>query len=82
MAVYSKESKHSAQQVIDKAVKFFTSKPLHLKSQEIKDGCPCASFEGGGGFVNVTASDKGKGSEVNLETREWDYWVQHFLEEI
>jgi len=82
MAAYSKDSKHSAQQVIEKAVKFFGSKPLHLKTRDVKDDCLCASFEGGGGFVNLTASDKAKGSEVNLETREWDYWVEKFMEEI
>jgi len=82
MAVYSKQSKHNAENVMKKAIEFFGSKPLKLKLQENRNACLWATFEGGGGFVSISAEDKQKGSEVNLETREWDYWAGKFLDEI
>jgi hypothetical protein len=80
MKVIEKQSKESAEKVIGKAVKFFAGSPpgLKIKSQ---DAC-CVEFEGGGGFVNVEVTVKGKGSTVEIETREWDYWVAKFLTEL
>ena len=80
MAVYEKQTKQSADKVMEKAVKFFAGKPPGLKIKA-QDKC-CAEFEGGGGFVNINVSAKDKGSTVNLETREWDYWAQKFLEKL
>ena len=42
----------------------------------------CVYFEGGGGFVRVTASKREKRTGVELETREWDYQVKQFMQEI
>jgi hypothetical protein len=80
MAVYEKQSKNSAEKVMEKAIKFFAGSPpgLTIKTQESN----FAAFEGGGGFVNVEVVKKDKGSTVNIETREWDYWAQKFLEKL
>ena len=88
MARYGKESKLSPDKVLEKALQFFGPGGLGLEVKE-QDEC-CASFEGGGGHVVVRASEKGpalsgvegKGSEVDLETREWDYQVKQFMGKI
>jgi hypothetical protein len=50
---------------------------------EVKDqGEDCVTFEGGGGYVSLTISETGKGTEVDLETREWEYQVKEFLGKI
>jgi hypothetical protein len=80
MAVYEKQAKQTADKVMEKAIKFFAGSPPGLKIKA-QDDC-CVEFEGGGGYVNVTVSAKDKGSVINLETREWDYWAQKFLEKL
>ena len=80
MGVYFKESRLSADKVMQKALKFFSSKPLNLKLKDGHESNTCATFEGGDSFVTITVNKKAKGSEVNLETKEWDYWVKKFLE--
>jgi hypothetical protein len=77
MACYGKESKLSPDKVMEKALEFFGPGGLGL---EVKDqGEGCATFEGGGGHVFVQVCEGGKGSEVDLETREWDYQVKQFM---
>ena len=39
----------------------------------------CVYFEGGGGYVSVTASVGENKTTVDLETREWDYHVRQFM---
>jgi len=82
MARYGKESKLSPDKVMEKALEFFGPDGLGLEVKEQDGGC--ATFEGGGGhvFVQVCESEKGKGSEVDLETREWDYQVKQFMGKI
>ena len=88
MARYGKESKLSPAKVIEKALGFFGPSGLGLEVKEEVEGC--ATFEGGGGHVFVSACEKGpalsgvegKGSEVELETREWDYQVKQFMGKI
>jgi hypothetical protein len=76
------KSKLKPEEVIERAVKFFgpDGYGLEVKSQ---DAC-CAEFTGGGGGVeiNAEAGAKGKGSTVNLETREWEYQVKEFATKI
>jgi hypothetical protein len=44
---------------------------------EVEEREPCCTyFEGGGGFVRVTASAGEERTTVNMETREWDYDVK------
>jgi hypothetical protein len=80
MAVYEKETKKGADTVMEQAIKFFAGSPpgMTIKSQDKS----CATFEGGGGYVNVTVTAKDKGATINLETREWDYWAKKFLEKL
>jgi hypothetical protein len=71
MLKIAKESKLKPEEAIKRAVAFFGPKGYGL---EVKDeGNCCASFEGGGGSVFVSASASKKGSSVEVESREWDY---------
>jgi hypothetical protein len=40
----------------------------------------CASFEGAGGYVTVTAAAAPKGCEVEVVTREFEHQARRFLE--
>jgi len=44
----------------------------------------CARFEGGGGhvFIQATAGEKGKGSQVSIEAVEWERQATIFLGKI
>jgi hypothetical protein len=72
-------SKHSPQEVIERAKKFF-GEGYGLKLSESSE--VGASFEGGGGGVIVSAIPEGTGSSVDLESHEWDYQVKEFLGQI
>jgi len=77
-----KESKLVPSKVIDKAVAFFGPGGWGL---EVIDRAECGvRFEGGGGHVSVqaTGKEKGKGSEVTLESREWERAAQEFLTKV
>lgn len=78
MARYGKETKFAPDKVIDQAIEFFGKAGLTLKQQTAS----AVSFEGGGGHVAITADPKGKGSDVDLETREWDYQVKEFMKKL
>ena len=80
MARYGKDSKLSPAKVLEKALEFFGPGGLGLEVKEEGEGC--AIFDGGGGHVFVQACEGGKGSEVDLETREWDYQVKQFMRKI
>jgi hypothetical protein len=73
-------SKHSPEEAIKRAVKFFGPQGYGLK---VKSEVPCCvEFEGGGGGVGVSATTKGKGSTISFESREWDYQVKEFIGKI
>ena len=80
MARYGVETKLSPEEAIKAAVTYFSKGGLGLRAEE--QGPCCAYFEGGGGFVRVTASEGGKRTAVNLETREWDCHVKQFMQKI
>jgi hypothetical protein len=81
MARYSKESKLEVEDVLRRAEDFFGSGGLGLKLVERAE-C-CLSFEGGGGHVTVGAARcKPDRTEIDLETREWDYQVKRFMEKL
>ena len=74
-----KESKLVPSKVIEQAVAFFG--PGGWGLDVIDRAECCARFEGGGGHVFVQASGgkKGKGSEVEVESREWEHAAKAFL---
>ena len=78
MARYAKKSKLEPEAVLQRAEEFFGAGGLGLQVIE-RNEC-CRSFQGSGGHVTVTAArcepDK---TEVDLETREWDYQVKEFM---
>jgi hypothetical protein len=73
------KSKLSPQEVLERARKFFgESQGLKLRESS-EDG---AAFEGGGGGIIVNVSPAGRGSSVDIESREWDYQAKEFLRQI
>jgi hypothetical protein len=77
MPRYGFETNKSAEGVVAAAIAFFGEGGLGLRAEE-QGGC-CAYFEGGGGFVRVTARHGAQRTEVDLETREWDQQVLQFI---
>ncbi len=80
MALYSVTTKKDPEHVVEQAIDYFGEEGLGL-SLTRENPC-CATFEGGGGHVTVTASRKEDRTEVELETREWDYQVKQFMGQI
>ena len=82
MVRLGKESRQSPQDVLEKAVAFFGPGGLGLAVQQRSE--QSVSFEGSGGYVTITASrtEKGDRTEVDIESREWDYQAQQFLGKI
>jgi hypothetical protein len=80
MARYGTRSRLESGMVLDKAKSFFGARGLGLRMMECDDSC--IYFVGGGGHVLVEACELEKGSEVELETREWDYHVRRFMSSI
>lgn len=42
----------------------------------------CVTFQGGGGHVSVVARPAEHKTNLELETREWDYAVRKFMEKV
>jgi hypothetical protein len=80
MPLYSVETKMSPEDVVERAKAYFGEGGLGL-SVTSQDPC-CITLEGGGGHVSVTASQEDAGTEVRLETREWDYHVKKFMGQV
>ena len=73
-------TKLSPEEAIKRAVKFFGPDGHGLKVKE--QSATRASFEGGGGIVEVTACAEEKGTSVELVSQEWDYQVKEFIGKI
>jgi hypothetical protein len=80
MGRYSVETKLSPEAVTAKAVAYFGEGGLGLRVTD--QNAFCAYFAGGGGYVSVTTCLEGKKTVVDLETREWDYHVKQFMQEV
>jgi len=76
----SVESKRKPDDVIKRAVDFFGPDGYGLKVTEQSD--TCASFEGGGGGIEITTCTADKGSSVEFTSREWDSQVKDFIGKI
>lgn len=80
MARYGMETKLKPEEAIKRAEAYFGEKGLGLKMTQ-KEPC-CIDLEGGGGHVSVTAIAGKPKTKVELETREWDYHMRKFMEEM
>ncbi len=80
MARYSVKTKKDPEQVVEQAIDYFGEEGLGLLVTR-QNPC-CATLEGAGGYVSVTASQDEGRTEVKLETREWDYHVKRFMGQI
>jgi hypothetical protein len=75
-----KESKLSPPKVLERAIEFFGPGGVGLEVKEQDESC--TRFEGGGGFVFVRVCEGEKGTEVDLEAREWEYQAKQFMGKI
>ena len=80
MAHYVTESRLSPAQILGDAIEFFGPNGWGLAVREQDERC--ASFTGGGGHLSILARATGRGSEIEIETREWDYQARQFLEKV
>jgi hypothetical protein len=77
MLKIAKESKLTPEEAVKRAVAFFGPRGYGL---EVKDeGNCCATMEGGGGSVRVSATTTKKGSSVDVEAVEWEIQAKEFL---
>lgn len=70
-------TKDSPKEVLAKASTFFGPKGVGLNI--IPQGENVLKFSGGGGFVRVTAEPITTGTEIDVQSREWNYDVKRFL---
>ncbi len=74
------KTKKSPEEVIKRAVTFFGPGGYGLKVTEQNPNC--ASFEGGGGMVEIKVSAEGKQTSVELASKEWDDQLKEFARKI
>jgi hypothetical protein len=81
MIKLAKKSKLSPEEAVKRAVAFFGPGGLGMK---ITEQTPtCAYFRGTGeNYVNVTTCVEGKGTSVEVESREWDQEAKEFMRKI
>lgn len=80
MKQLAKDSALHAEEVLSAATRFFGPSGLGLALTDQADGC--LTFEGGGGFVRVSASPTADGSLVSVDTREWEQPATRFMTEV
>ena len=74
------KTKLTPEEIIKKAVKFFGPEGYKLKITGQTE--TTATFEGGGGTVEICAcADNGK-TTVDFISREWDYQLKEFISAI
>lgn len=80
MIRYGVETKQHPGEVLQRARQFFGEEGLGLELVR-QDDC-CLYFEGAGGHVSITASEQDGRTQIDMVTREWEYDVRRFVEEI
>ncbi len=80
MLKISKPTKLSPAEVIRLALAFFGEGGEGLAVRQ-RDAC-CVFFEGGGGHVALALCEQDGGTEVTVETREFEQPVRCFLQRI
>ena len=76
----SGKTKFSPGQIEQKVMTFFGPKGLNLALA--KKDPDHMTFEGGGGYVDITICEEDKQNRVDIVTQEWDYQVKKFLSEL
>ena len=76
MGHYGVKTKLSPEEVIQKAKAYFGEQ---MGLTIVDEGACCISFEGGGGFVEITVTQEDDKTDVDLTTREWMFDVQQFM---
>jgi len=76
---YAVKTNLKPDEVIERAIKFFGKGGVGLEVTERNARTVC--LEGGGGHVTIIVCP-GELTDVDLETREWDYQVKRFMENI
>ncbi len=74
------KTKMTPENVIEEAVKFFGPEGYKLKISSKTE--TTASFEGGGGSVEISACADESKTTVDFLSREWDYQVKEFIRSI
>lgn len=76
MGRYGKKTRLKPPEVIERALSFFGEGGVGLEIVERSEEMVC--FEGGGGRVTIIACLNDE-TDVDMETREWDYQVKRFM---
>ena len=74
------DTKLTPEDAVKKAVDFFGPKGYKLKITQ--QTATSVNFEGGGGFIELTASADKPRTKVEIMSREWDFQVNEFLKKI
>jgi hypothetical protein len=78
MARYGKKTKLSSSKVVEKALKFFETDRGFQVGEECGD---MVTFTNNIGHITITLCENGE-TDVEIETREFDYDVKEFLAKI
>jgi hypothetical protein len=70
----------SPQQAIASAKDYFGPQGVGLEVTDEHE--TWITLQGGGGHVSVVACPRGQKTALELETREWDYPVRQFMQQI
>lgn len=73
-------SKLTPELVLSKAKDFFGTQGLNLS--QIQESDCCINFEGGGGFINLTAVHFEGKSQIIITSREWENQVKNFVKNL
>ena len=76
------KTKLKQEEVIGRLKIFFGKDGLGLNI--VEETPQCITFQGGGGYINVTVSlcpEEGK-TRINLVSQEWDYHVKKFASDL
>ena len=76
----SKESNQSSGKVLQAAITFFGPRGVGLDLQSQSTGS--LQFVGGGGNVLIQVAPTDFGSEVDIQTQEFEYQVEQFMQEV
>jgi hypothetical protein len=77
---YQVTTKLSPQEALQRALRHFGAQGVGLQPVDQTD--TRITFEGGGGHVSIVASPAEKHTSLEIETREWDYAVRQFMQQV